>query len=127
MADKRWPTELRLAKDRRTLSVVFDDGRTFDLSAEYMRVFSPSAEVQGHSPEERKLVSGKRTVAVSGLEPVGNYAVKLTFDDGHSTGIFGWTYLRELGEHRAENWARYEGELAAQGLGRDPPGTSRTG
>lgn len=120
MPSKRWPTELRLSKDRRTLIVAFDDGSSFDLSAEYLRAFSPSAEVQGHSPEQRKLVSGKRSVALSGVEPVGNYAVKLVFDDGHSTGLYGWDYLFELGSKAADNWQGYLGELEANGLGRDP-------
>src|SRR3954468_24691347 len=85
---KPWPTELRLHKDRKTLTVAFDNGRSFDLAAEYLRVRSPSAEVQGHSPAERKTVGGKHNVAVLEVKPIGNYAVRLVFDDLHSTGIY---------------------------------------
>ena len=120
MEPKRWPTELRLAKDRRTLTVAFDDGTAFDLPAEYLRVTSPSAEVQGHSPSERKTVPGKRQVQIIGVEPVGNYAVKLRFDDMHDTGIYGWDYLHELGARQAEKWQNYLAELDAKGLSRDP-------
>jgi DUF971 family protein len=119
MEPKRWPTELRLAKDRRTLTVAFDDGTAFDLPAEYLRVTSPSAEVQGHSPSERKTVPGKRTVEIIGVEPVGNYAVKLRFDDMHDTGIYGWDYLYELGARFEEKWQNYLAELGAKGLSRD--------
>ena len=91
-----WPTELRLAKDRRTLTVVFDDGQSFALPAEYLRVKSPSAEVQGHLPDERKTVPGKRHVTILEVNPVGNYAVRLVFDDMHSTGIYSFDYLREI-------------------------------
>ena len=116
----RWPTEIRLAKDKRSLRVVFDDGLAFDLPAEYLRVLSPSAEVQGHSPSERKTVAGKAEVAIIGVEPVGNYAVRLLFDDMHSTGIFGWNYLHELGALREERWRDYLAELDAKGLSRLP-------
>ena len=117
---KRWPTELRLAKDKRTLHVTFDDGLQFDLPAEYLRVTSPSAEVQGHSPSERKTVPGKKDVAIIGVEPVGNYAVKLRFDDMHDTGLYGWDYLYELGANHAEKWQNYLAELDAKGLSREP-------
>ena len=120
MEPKRWPTEFRLAKDRRALNVAFDDGSAFDLPAEYLRVTSPSAEVQGHSPSERKTVPGKRNVEIIGVEPVGNYAVKLRFDDMHDTGIYGWDYLYELGTRRTEKWQNYLAELDAKGLSRDP-------
>ncbi len=120
MDPKRWPTELRLAKDRRMLTVAFDDGSSFALPAEYLRVTSPSAEVQGHSPSERKTVPGKRNVEILGVEPVGNYAVKLRFDDMHDTGIYGWDYLHELGARRAEKWQNYLAELDAKGLSREP-------
>ena len=116
----RWPTEIRLAKDKRSLRVVFDDGLAFDLPAEYLRVASPSAEVQGHSPSERKTVPGKAEVEIIGVEPVGNYAVRLLFDDMHSTGIFGWDYLHELGVRREERWRDYLAELDAKGLSRWP-------
>lgn len=120
MEPKRWPIELRLSKDKRTLSIMFDDGTAFDLSAEYLRVTSPSAEVQGHSPSERKTVPGKRNVEIIGVEPVGNYAVKLRFDDMHDTGIYGWDYLYELGAYQAERWQNYLAELDAKGLSREP-------
>jgi DUF971 family protein len=116
-----WPSELRLHKDRKTLSVAFEGGERFDLSAEYLRVKSPSAEVQGHSPEERKTVPGKRDVGILEVLPVGNYAVRLVFDDLHSTGIFGWEYLLDLGRNYARYWQEYLDELAAQNLTRDPP------
>ena len=119
MVSKRWPTELRLSKDRRSLRVSFDDGAAFDLSAEYLRVTSPSAEVQGHSPSERKTVPGKRGVAIIGVEPVGNYAVKLRFDDMHDTGIYGWDYLYTLGAQQTERWQNYLAELDAKGLSRE--------
>jgi DUF971 family protein len=113
-----WPTELRLHKDRRTLTVCFDNGERFDLSAEYLRVRSPSAEVQGHAPDERKTVAGKRNVAIVELKPVGNYAIRPVFDDTHSTGIYSWEYLLNLGRDYETNWRDYLGELAAKGLAR---------
>jgi len=120
MDPKRWPSEIRLSKDKRTLHVAFDDGAAFDLPAEYLRVLSPSAEVQGHSPSERKTVPGKKNVMIIGVEPVGNYAVKLVFDDMHSTGLFGWDYFYALGVNRDENWHNYLSELEAKGLTREP-------
>jgi DUF971 family protein len=120
MDPKRWPTELRLAKDRRILAITFDDGSRFELPAEYLRVMSPSAEVQGHSPSERKTVPGKRNVEILAVEPVGNYAVKLRFDDLHDTGIYGWEYLYELGRDQADRWQNYLAELDAKGLSREP-------
>ena len=120
-----WPTELRLHKDRKTLTVSFESGERFELPAEYLRVKSPSAEVQGHSAEERKTVPGKRDVAVLEVLPVGNYAVRLVFDDMHSTGIFGWDYLLELGRKRDTHWQEYLDELAAKNLSRDPPARRR--
>jgi DUF971 family protein len=116
-----WPTELRLHKDRRTLTVAFDSGQSFDVAAEYLRVRSPSAEVQGHSPTERRIVAGKRDVEILELHLVGNYAVRLVFDDMHSTGIFSWEYLFELGSKREDYWRDYLGELAAKKLSREPP------
>jgi DUF971 family protein len=116
-----WPTELRLRKDRRLLTVRFDTGDSFDLPAEFLRVTSPSAEVQGHSPDERKTVPGKRDVGILELNPVGNYAVRIVFDDLHSTGIYSWDYLLELGREQARLWQDYLDELAAKGLSRDPP------
>jgi DUF971 family protein len=120
-ADEAWPSELRLHKDRKTLSVRFDGGEAYDLSAEYLRVRSPSAEVQGHSPEERKTVPGKRDVGIVEVLPVGNYAVRLVFDDLHSTGIYGWEFLRDLGRNHARYWQDYLDELAAKNLTRDLP------
>jgi DUF971 family protein len=116
-----WPTELRLSKDKKTLAIAFDEGERYELPAEYLRVRSPSAEVQGHAPEERKTVPGKRDVMVLEVLPVGNYAVRLVFDDMHSTGIFGWDYLRELGQNQAAYWQDYLDELAAKNMTRDPP------
>jgi DUF971 family protein len=113
-----WPTELRLHKDRKALTVVFDNGERFDLSAEYLRVKSPSAEVQGHSPDERKTVAGKKNVAILEVHPIGNYAVRLVFDDLHSTGIYSWDYLRALGRNRERYWQDYLDDLAGKGLAR---------
>src|ERR1700751_2398540 len=112
------PTELRLQKDRRALTVAFDSGESFDLAAEYLRIRSPSAEVQGHSPSERRTVSGKQNVQILEVLPVGNYAVRLVFDDMHSTGIFSWDYLFELGSNREKYWRSYPDELAEKGLSR---------
>lgn len=120
-----WPTEIRLHKDRRTLSVTFDDGAAFALPAEYLRVESPSAEVQGHSPSDRQLVAGKREVRISEVIPVGHYAVRLVFDDGHSTGIFTWDTFATLGREQDERWKRYLQELAAKNLSREAAGGAR--
>jgi DUF971 family protein len=117
-----WPVEIRLPKDRRTLRVAFDDGHTFELSAELLRVTSPSAEVQGHSEAERKTVGGKRNVAILSVDPVGNYAVRLGFDDMHSTGIYSWAFLRDLGENAERRLQDYLDDLQAKGLDRDRPG-----
>ncbi len=107
-----WPTELRLSKDKRTLTVSFDGGAQFSLPAEYLRVESPSAEVQGHSPEQKVTVIGKENVAIQAIEPVGNYAVRLIFDDGHATGLYTWDYLHELGVKAGKG-----GPTAGQGRG----------
>jgi DUF971 family protein len=115
-----WPTELRLHKDRKTLTVSFGNGQSFDLPAEYLRVKSPSAEVQGHSPDERKTVPGKKNVMILEVQPVGNYAVRLVFDDLHSTGIFSWDYLHELGREYRRYWQEYLDELAQKNLSREP-------
>ncbi|MBM3552922.1 MAG: DUF971 domain-containing protein [Alphaproteobacteria bacterium] len=122
MGHEPWPTELRLSEDGRKLNVAFDDGAQFALSAELLRTQSPSAEVQGHSARERKTVGGKRNVAIIAVAPVGNYAVRLDFDDMHRTGIFTWRYLRELGETATARFDAYLEELAAKGLDRDRPG-----
>ncbi len=120
MAINRWPTELRLSPDKTGLKITFDDRAAFDLPAEYLRVTSPSAEVQGHSPSERKTVPGKRHVQILRVEPVGAYAVRLVFDDMHDTGLYGWDYLYELGQTYRERWGNYLAELDAKGLSRDP-------
>jgi DUF971 family protein len=119
---EHWPSEIRLRDDGRTLTVRFESGECYDLPAEYLRVMSPSAEVQGHRPEERLTIGGKRHCRVTGIAPVGSYAVRLIFDDLHSTGIFTWEYLYELGARRDAKWASYEAELKAKGLSRDRPG-----
>lgn len=116
-----WPSELRLHKDKKVLTIAFEGGETHDLPAEYLRVKSPSAEVQGHSPDERKTVPGKVNVMILEIKPVGNYAVRLVFDDMHSTGIFSWEYLRDLGRNYAKFWQGYLDDLAQKGLSRDPP------
>lgn len=117
-----WPVEIRLTKDRRTLHVTFDDGQSFVLSAELLRVTSPSAEVQGHSINERRTVGGKRNVTIVTIDPVGNYAIRITFDDSHSTGIYTWPYLHEAGTHGEQWFQEYLEALATKGLDRDKPG-----
>ena len=117
-----WPSELRLHAGGGGLQVTFVSGETFDLPAEYLRIMSPSAEVQGHNESQRKTVGGKRRVAIIGVEPVGTYAVRLRFDDMHDTGIYTWGGLHELGDTYTAMWRRYLGELTAKGLSRDQPG-----
>jgi DUF971 family protein len=114
-----WPTELRVSKDRQRLVVTFNDGASFDLSAEMLRVLSPSAEVKGHGPGQEVTVPGKRNVAIISMTPTGNYAVRIGFDDFHDTGIYTWSYLRELGEKGADLFADYERVLAEKGMSRD--------
>lgn len=115
-----WPTELRVSGNRRLLTVAFENGERFELTAELLRVLSPSAEVQGHSPEQRVTVGGKRNVEILKVEPVGNYAVRITFDDMHDTGLFSWTYLHKLGTEKDTLWQAYLDELAEKVLTRDP-------
>ncbi|CAJ0888146.1 hypothetical protein AMST5_03853 [freshwater sediment metagenome] len=117
-----WPTEIRLLDNGQNLRVAFDDGANFTLSAELLRVRSPSAEVQGHSPADQKTVGGKRNVTIVSVAPVGNYAVRLGFDDMHATGLYTWRYLRQLGETAQASFDAYLQELAAKGLDRDRPG-----
>jgi DUF971 family protein len=117
----RWPVELRLKKAGKHLEVSFDDGSRIQLPAEYLRVESPSAEVQGHGPGQKTLVPGRADVAIIGLEPVGNYAVRIVFDDLHDTGIYSWTYLHQLGVEHDQRWRAYVNALAANGLSREPP------
>jgi len=112
------PTELKLNKDKNNLKVTYDDGKLFDFSTEYLRVMSPSAEVQGHSPDQRKTVPGKKSVTITNIEPVGHYAVKITFDDGHDTGVYSWKHLYEIGENRDFLWDRYISELEEHGKSR---------
>jgi DUF971 family protein len=119
---KFWPVEIRLKKAEKRLEIDFDDGRTFRYPAEFLRVESPSAEVQGHGPSQKQLVHGRAHVGILGLEPVGNYAIRIRFDDLHDTGIFSWAYLRHLGENHDSLWAAYLDNLAASGLTREPRG-----
>ena len=114
-----WPLEIRVKRAERRLEVDFDDGASFGFPAELIRVESPSAEVQGHTPSQKVTVGGKRNVGIDRLEPVGNYAVRILFDDGHSTGIYSWSYLRQLGEEQESLWANYLAQVEAQGLSRD--------
>lgn len=111
--------DIRLARATRVLEVAFDDGARFNLPAEYLRVESPSAEVQGHGPQDKRIVSGRRHVGIIGIEPVGNYAVRLLFDDLHDTGIYSWEYLHELGRQHERRWASYLDALKARGLSRE--------
>ena len=110
---------IKLAPERDSLKVTFKDGYSYDLPAEMLRVMSPSAEVQGHSAEQRVTVPGKRNVKIKTMQPVGKYATKISFDDGHNTGLYSWSYLLELGQHKDAKWKTYLEELAAKGLGRD--------
>lgn len=115
-----WPSELRYDKTEKALRVTFDNGKSFDLPAELLRVESPSAEVQGHGPGQKQIIAGRRHVGIMAIEPVGNYAVKIKFDDLHDSGIFSWKYLYELGERQEELWRTYLDELEKRGLKRDP-------
>ena len=120
--EEPWPTEIRLLDQGRFLEISFDDEASSMLSAELLRVRSPSAEVQGHSQKDQKTIGGKRDVKILSVTPVGNYAVRLDFDDSHRTGIYTWRYLRQLGETAEESFKAYLDELAACGLDRDRPG-----
>lgn len=113
------PTELRVSRDRRLLTVTFAGEEPFEFAAELLRVLSPSAEVQGHSPEQRVTVPGKKEVAIARIEPVGNYAVRIVFDDFHDSGLFTWSYLMTLGREKDERWQGYLAELEQKGLSRD--------
>ncbi len=116
---KTWPTEIRLKDNKKTLIVAFNDGQTHEYTAEYLRVCSPSAEVQGHNPSQKKTVPGKINVGIMTIEPVGNYAVRIHFDDMHNSGIFTWTYFLELANEREKHWGGYLKELEEKGLGRE--------
>jgi len=113
-----WPIELRLAQGGRVLNITFEDGLTAALSAELLRVMSPSAEVQGHAPDQKKTVARKKNVAIIGVEPVGNYAVRLRFDDMHDSGIYGWPLLHHVARDGEALFASYCAELEAKGLSR---------
>jgi DUF971 family protein len=118
-ADQRpWPTELRLADQGTRLIISFDDGAQFQLRAEYLRVESPSAEVQGHGAGQKKLVANKQDVSISNIEPVGNYAARLLFSDGHDSGLFTWDYLHQLGREHDGRWADYLAKITEAGLAR---------
>ena len=115
-----WPVELRLKRAEKRLDISFDDGRQFSLPAEYLRVESPSAEVQGHGPGEKTIIAGRAHVGIIELEPVGNYAVRIKFDDLHDTGIYSWDYLYQLGLEYDKRWPAYLAALKAKGLSREP-------
>jgi DUF971 family protein len=115
-----WPTELRVDRAAKLLIVTFDDGARFELPAELLRVESPSAEVKGHGPGQKTIVAGRRHVGIMDLEPVGNYAVRIMFDDLHNTGMYSWSYLYHLGRNREQLWADYLAALEQRGLSRDP-------
>jgi DUF971 family protein len=116
------PTSIKLRTKSRLLEVQFDDGARFELPFEYLRVNSPSAEVRGHGPGQETLQLGKHAVGIRAVEPVGNYAIKLVFDDGHDTGLYSWTYLRELGEQREQKWQQYLNRLKELGIPYPTPG-----
>ncbi len=118
------PSAITLHQGTQRLEVVFDDGFAVALPAELLRVYSPSAEVQGHSPDQAVLQVGKRHVKILGLEPVGHYALRPTFSDGHDSGLYTWDYLYHLGRNEAQLWADYESKLAAAGASRDPEGVA---
>ncbi|HEV7576867.1 MAG TPA: DUF971 domain-containing protein [Caldimonas sp.] len=117
----RHPTSITVHQRTRILEVGFDDGRTFKIPFELMRIYSPSAEVQGHGPGQEILQTGKRDVDIAALEPIGNYAVLPRFSDGHETGIFSWDYLYFLGSQQDELWQKYEARLVSEGVDRDAP------
>lgn len=118
--NRHHPAEIRFKRAEKRLEIDFEDGRTFSLPAEYLRVESPSAEVQGHGPDTKTIVAGRRHVGILELEPVGSYAIRVRFDDMHDTGLFTWDYLYRLGDEHDRIWAAYLAALEAKGLGRDP-------
>ena len=119
-SSEHWPTQIRLKTEEKVLEVDFDDGSRFAFPAELLRVESPSAEVQGHSPTDKQTIAGRRHVGILAVEPVGNYAVRIKFDDLHDTGIFSWQYLYELGQNQDRIWQDYLAALEEKGLRRDP-------
>jgi DUF971 family protein len=118
--NRHHPVEIRLKREEKALEIDFDDGRSFRLPAELLRVESPSADVQGHSAAQKTTVAGRRHVGIMGVEPVGTYAIRILFDDTHDTGLYTWDWLYNLGANQAEIWQRYLDALADQGLSRDP-------
>lgn len=120
MSTKYWPTEIRLKSEDKKLEIDFDNGESFSIPAELLRVESPSAEVQGHGPSQKSTIAGRRHVGIIGVEPVGNYAVRIRFDDLHDTGLFSWRYLYEMGSEQDKMWEDYLARLEEQGLSRDP-------
>jgi DUF971 family protein len=114
------PKEIRIHRRSRELGLTYADGRSLRIPCELLRVFSPSAEVRGHGPSERKLVTGKKYVNIESIERVGNYAIRIVFDDGHDTGIYSWEYLEELGEQQDERWRQYLDELKIANSSRLP-------
>lgn len=121
MSDKHYPVDIKVHQLSRLLDIAFDDGAHFSLPCEYLRVYSPSAETRGHSPATAKLEKGKEMVSITQIEPVGQYAVKIYFDDGHNSGLYDWQYLYNLGKHRDELWQAYLDKLAAVGHVRKEP------
>ena len=119
-SSQHWPKQVRLRKAENLLEVTYDDGSAFALPAELLRVESPSAEVQGHVPDQKQIVPGRRFVGIMDLEPVGNYAIRIKFDDLHDTGIYSWQYLYHLGLNKGEIWSDYLKNLEEKGLSRDP-------
>ena len=117
---EHWPTDIRYKSDARALEITFDNGENFTLPAEFLRVESPSAEVQGHHPSQKQTLSGRRMVGIIKIEQVGNYAIRLTFDDLHDSGIYSWQYLYKLACNQQDLWQKYLDELSAKGLSRDP-------
>ena len=116
---KFWPIEIRVQPEEKRLEIEFDNGESFSIPAELLRVESPSAEVQGHAPSQKVLVPGKRYVGIETVEPVGHYAVRLLFNDGHDTGIYSWAYLYQLGREFDQRWERYLAQIDDQGLSRE--------
>ena len=113
-------TDIKVRRSEKSLEIGFDDGATFSLPAEYLRVESPSAEVQGHGPDQKVLVAGRQHVGIANVEPVGNYAIRIIFDDLHDTGIFSWRYLYQLGAEYEDRWSAYIAAMAKEGLSREP-------
>ena len=120
LGTEHWPVEIRLKQAEKVLEIEFDDGKNFTLRAEYLRVESPSAEVQGHGPDQKQIVAQRRHIGIIDVEPVDNYAIRIRFDDLHDTGIYSWKYLYELGENEETIWRQYLDALAAGGLSREP-------